>query len=116
MSAQVLQVLWAAPSIETPGAETLVVREASGKARIRGYEGKPAGEGQPFDAAPLTYWVTIDKAADVAARMLRGDPQTLGDARAALIVAAALVALAGTRPEVPRDITLPETPKAGDLG
>lgn len=112
---QVLQVLWAAPSIERPGAETLVVREAANPQWMRGYEGlhKP---GEPFQPEPLTYRFTIDKAAEVAAKILRGDPQTLGDARAVLLVSAALVALAGTPPNPPRDITLPESPKAGDLG
>ena len=115
MNDRVLQVLWAAPSIEKPGAETLVAREAASPQHMRGYEGlhKP---GEAFNPEPLTYRFTIEKAAEVAAKILRGDPQTLGDARATLLVAAALLALAGPRPSETRDITLPEALRAGDLG
>lgn len=111
-----LQVMWVAPSIETPGAETLVLRESDGKRRLRGYEGAPAEAGQAFDPNPLTHWFTIEKAAEVAAKLLRGDPQTFGDARAVLLVSAALLAMAGTPPNPPRDVTIADAPKAGDLG
>jgi hypothetical protein len=111
VAGHVLQVMWAAPSIAEPGAETLVTREAEGTKAFRGYEISPEGA---FDA--LTHRFTIERAAEVAGKLLRGDPQALGDPRAALLVAAALLAVMGERPEPPRDITLPETVKAGDLG
>lgn len=111
MTGTFLQVMWAKPSIAVPGAETLVTREAEGKNALRGYEISPEGS---FD--PLTHRFSIERAAEVAEKLLRGDPQALGDPRACLLVAAALLALAGERPAEPRDITLPETVKAGDLG
>jgi hypothetical protein len=103
-------VIWAKPSIARPGAETMVLRLPDARF-FRGYE-------QEGDEPPqaLTHKFELDQAVLVAEKLLRGDPHALGDARAMLLVAAALLALLGEHPKPPRDIEVPEPVKAGALG
>jgi hypothetical protein len=104
-------VLWAKPSIQSPGSETLVIMEGGGKHRFRALEG-PAGE----EPKPLTPWFSTDQAAALAEKLLRGCPEAWGDQRMQLLVAVALLALAGERPDPPRELAQSTAPKAGDLG
>jgi hypothetical protein len=111
MNAANALVLWAQPSIQHPGSETLVVIEDGGLNRFRALEG-PAGE----EGKPLTPWFTTDTATRIAEKLLRGCPEAWGDGRAQLLVAVALLAIAGDRPKENRAIALSSAPKAGDLG
>lgn len=111
MSGPVLQVLWAKPSIAVPGAETVVTRESAGKQLFRAYEIGPDGT-----LDPLSHAFTMDRAIEVADKLLRGDPNALGDARATMLVAACVLAYLGLRPDPPRDLPLPDQPRAGELG
>lgn len=102
-------VLWAKPSIARPGAETLVLRLPDNKS-FRGYEQLENGEFEP-----LTHRFTLEQAEAVAAKLLCGDAQVYADGRAAVLVAAALLAVIGARPNPARDLEIPEPLKAGAL-
>ncbi len=91
------RVMFARPSFADPRIEVLVVEIDPAKDQFRVFDKRsPTMEGAPIE--PVSHKFTIEQGVSLAERAVAGDPALWGDTRALLLVAAALVALCGTRP------------------
>ncbi|MGL5447534.1 MAG: hypothetical protein ACRDBL_09515 [Rhabdaerophilum sp.] len=101
-------VVWCGPSIAAPGSDTVLV-----ETEIDTFQAfDRAGDGT---LEPISRKVTLQRGCEIAEKLLRGDPAALGDTRAAVMVAAALLGLAGQRPNPAQSVSLAARVTAEDL-
>lgn len=86
---------YAAPSIAAPGRQVVILELSTTAPEVyRVFE----HEGDLEAPEAISHKFTVEQALSVAARAVRGDRTTLADARATVLLGAALLALCGPSP------------------
>lgn len=99
------RVVFQRPGFADPRIEVLVVEIDPAKDQFRVFDKRPPTmDGPPIEA--VSHKFTIEQGVQLAERAVAGDPALWGDPRALLLVAAALVALCGTRPNGTRWVNI----------